>query len=153
LGNLELRRGNFARALELLELSFEIYVSGDPDNRAEMIYSLGSAHRGLGDYVQAQHHQRNALQIMEHCGALFGECDVRIELAITLHLAGEEDEAKEHIDKALHIADRLHLLPQRAKALDVLATITDDETLRAEATALYEQLGLPWSPMTPTLEE
>src|SRR5207248_10382146 len=136
LGSLELRRDNFARARDLLELGFQTYVSGDPDNRGEMICCLGSAYRGLGDYVQAQYHQQQALETMKRCGALYGECDVRIELAITLHEAGDNDEARDQVNTALEIADRLNLLHQRAKALDVLATITQDTTLHDEATAI-----------------
>jgi Tfp pilus assembly protein PilF len=85
---------------------------------------------------------------MEKYGAVFGECDVRIELALTLYRVGEQDEATDHVRKALDIADRLNLQPQRAKALLTLATITNDEDLRRQAEAHYRKLGLP----TPTLE-
>ncbi len=90
---------------------------------------------------------------MEKYGPMTGECEVRIELAITLHMAGEDAEAVEHIDRALATADRLSLQPQRAKALHTLAIIKDDKDLRAQADTLYEQLGLPKPLPPPTLRE
>jgi tetratricopeptide (TPR) repeat protein len=152
LGALALRRGSFTAALVFLEQAVELNSVGNPSLVAEAVCDLGSAHRGLGHIERGLHFHSQALATMRQCGFLFGECEVRIELAITLHLAGQDDEAKDQVNKALDIADRLNLQPQRAKALDVLATITDDDTLRAQATALYEQLGLPRSPITPTLE-
>jgi thioredoxin-like negative regulator of GroEL len=95
---------------------------------------------------------------MQSCGSLFGECDVRIELAVTLHLAGERDEALDHLREALDIAERLNIDPQRARTLDVLAGILDTtdpdtaNTYRARADAIYQRLDLPRPPTAPTLE-
>jgi tetratricopeptide (TPR) repeat protein len=148
LGGLELRRGRFADALGLLERASHLWITGNPSLLAETTCDIGSAHRGLGNLTQALNSQREALATMEKYGAVFGECDVRIELALTLYRVGEQDEATDHVRKALDIADRLNLQPQRAKALLTLATITNDEDLRRQAAAHYRKLGLP----TPTLE-
>jgi hypothetical protein len=66
---------------------------------------------------------------MQNSGVLFGECEVRIELAITLHAAGETTEAIDHLKQALDIAERLDLQPQQAKAREVLATLQETPTL------------------------
>ncbi len=153
LGMLELRVGRFAAALDMIDRSERLQAFGDAADLAELICTKGSAYRGLGDLRQALQWQLQSLEVMVRSGSLYHECDVRIELAITLHLAGEDDEAEDHVNQALTIADRLNILPQRAKALDVLATITNDDTIRAEAIAIYEQLGLPRTPITPTLEK
>jgi len=59
-----------------------------------------------------------------------------------LHEACQDDEANEHATKALEIAGRLDLKPQRARVLDTLASIRDDDDVRAEAEAIYKQLGI-----------
>jgi tetratricopeptide (TPR) repeat protein len=153
LGLLELRRGRFSEALTILDRTMEFSTAGNPVILAETVCDLGCAHRGLGQVEKALRLQRQALATMLQQGFLLGECEVRIELAITLRLAGENDEAQEHLRKALAITHRINVLHQRAKALDVLATITKDPTLHDEATAIYTQLGLPRPPTPPTLEE
>jgi tetratricopeptide (TPR) repeat protein len=153
LGMLELRLGRFAAALDLLRRSERLQAFGDVADLAEWMCVKGSAYRGLGNLEQALRWQLEALEAIERSGSLYHECDVRIELAITLHLAGHDDDAKDHVDRALAIADRLNLQPQRGKALDVLATITKDSTLHDQATTIYAELGLPRPPTPPTLEE
>jgi thioredoxin-like negative regulator of GroEL len=76
--------------------------------------------------------------MMLECGTVFGEAGVGIELAITLHQAGQNDEAAEHLHEALDLADRLDLQPQRAKALDTLATIMPEDLPRPGRTATLE---------------
>jgi DNA-binding SARP family transcriptional activator/tetratricopeptide (TPR) repeat protein len=151
LGALELRRGRSAIAVAYLERALRLNTVGNPILLAETVCDLGSAHRSLGDLEQALQLQHQALNTTLQYGFLSGECEVRIELAITLQQFGD-DEAKDHLNQALAITHRLNLLPQRAKALDVLAEITKDPTLHDEATAIYTQLGLPRPPTPPTLE-
>ncbi len=67
--------------------------------------------------------------MMQEGGAVFGECDVRIELAITLHEAGQPAGAADHLKQALDIADRFDFQPQRVKALETLATLGKEHTL------------------------
>jgi Tfp pilus assembly protein PilF len=55
---------------------------------------------------------------------------VRIELAITLHQAGDDAEATDHLNQALEIANRLDLQPQKSKAEETLATIRGEATLK-----------------------
>jgi hypothetical protein len=92
------------------------------------------------------------------CGDLYGECDVRIELGITLHLAGDDEQALHHLRLALDIAERLQVAPQRARALDGLATVlaaTDPgqaDELKSRADGIYQELDLPRPANPVTLE-
>ena len=44
--------------------------------------------------------------MMQDGGALFGECDVHIELAITLHQYGDDTQARYHLRQALDTINR-----------------------------------------------
>jgi tetratricopeptide (TPR) repeat protein len=157
LGELELLKGRYAEALDLLERSAELR-NQEPGTRAEVVCDIGNAYRGLGDLGKAQDHHQQALSTMEETGDLYGECDVRIELGVTLHLMREDDEALDQLRRALDIAERLQIAPQRARALDELATVLAATEpgrahgLRSQADAIYQQLDLPRPANPVTLE-
>ncbi len=157
LGELELLYGQPAVALGLLERALELR-SDETVTRAEVIRHIGNAYRGLGDLAKAHDYHDQALVTMEECGDLYGECDVRIELGVTLHLMGEDKEALDHLRRALDIAERLQIAPQRARVLDELASVlaaTDPaqaQELRSQADAIYQELDLPRPPNPVTLE-
>jgi tetratricopeptide (TPR) repeat protein len=158
LGKLELRLGRFSKALDFLEQGAALRAGDDPPGVAEVMCDIGSAHRGLGNLELAAYHQRQALLTIEESGYLSAESGVRIELGITLHLAGEDEDALVQLRRALDIAERLQIAPQRARALDELANIlaaTDPgqaQELRSQADAIYHALDLP-RPASPVTKE
>jgi DNA-binding SARP family transcriptional activator/tetratricopeptide (TPR) repeat protein len=155
LGGLALRRRQYAYAVELLERAAELRqlrAATDPDALVEQVCDLGSAYRGNGQRREALLSHRQALELAEDSGVLYGECDVRIELGVTLHVTGEDEEALDHLRRALDIAERLQIAPQRARALDELATVLaatephQAQELRSRADEIYQELGLPRLP-------
>jgi tetratricopeptide (TPR) repeat protein len=124
LGRLHLQRRRFTEALELLQQASRLWTVGKRNLLAEITCDIGSALRGLGDLPQALDKQRQALATMEKQRSAHGECHVRLELATTLQQAGQNDEAVDHLRKALDLAERLHLPAKRAAALDLLAVLT-----------------------------
>jgi tetratricopeptide (TPR) repeat protein len=157
LGELELLKGRYALALDLLERALELR-DDERGLRAEVVCDIGNAYRALGELAKAQDCHQQALTTMEDCGDLYGECDVRIELGATLHLKGEARQALDQLRQALDIADRLQVAPQQARALDELAKVlvaTDPSQaseLRSRADAIYQELDLPRPANTATLE-
>jgi DNA-binding SARP family transcriptional activator/tetratricopeptide (TPR) repeat protein len=157
LGELELLKGRYSVALDLLQRAVELR-NDEPVIRADVIRNVGNVYRGLGELGKAEHHQLEALRTMEDCGDLYGECDVRIELGVTLHLKGETNQALDQLRQALDIADRLQVAPQEARALDELAKVlaaTDPSQaseLRSRADAIYQELDLPRPANPVTLE-
>jgi DNA-binding SARP family transcriptional activator/tetratricopeptide (TPR) repeat protein len=153
LGAMALRQARYQEAHAFLQKSQEIGVDLDPWIIAERTCDLGSALRGLGDLEQALACQRRALWMSTVSVYPFGECDARIELATTLRQAGQSDEAMTHATIALEVANRLALRHQSARALHTLALIKGDDDLRAQAEALFDELGLPRPVPAPTLEQ
>jgi DNA-binding SARP family transcriptional activator/Tfp pilus assembly protein PilF len=151
-GYLALRQGNHAAAIDLFQKALPLRAGDDPSAVAEDMCLLGTAYRGLGDLTQARQHQKDALAATERSADVYIECKVRIELAATLHIAGEDDAALHHLREALAIADRVRLPPERARALDGLADVieaTDPvaaKDAREQAEAIFEDLGLPRPP-------
>jgi tetratricopeptide (TPR) repeat protein len=156
IGKLDLHRGRFETALDLLERAEVARADPEVATHAETTCDIGCAHRGLGNLDQAQRYHREALAMMEECGDLCGEGDVRIELGVTLHLAGHDKEAIEQLQRALDIAEQFQVPPQAARALDGLADVlasTDPVTadnLRKRADTINQELGVPRPSTTPT---
>jgi DNA-binding SARP family transcriptional activator len=159
LGELELRCGRFREALDLLRRAAELRTANDDRAiLAEIICNIGCAHRGMGRLDTATQHQLQALTITERQADPYCECQVRIELAATLHLRGHNKEAVEHLQRALDIAENWQIAPHRARALDGLANVlasTDPDQahkLRNQADTIYQGLGLQRPSTVQTLD-
>jgi DNA-binding SARP family transcriptional activator len=149
LGDLRVRQGRYAEAVELNSHARHLWsTDADPPNRADTILRLGAAYRGLGRIHDALRCHQEALTIMEESRSIFGECDARIELGITLHASGDPSGALREYRQALSITEQLDLKLQTAQAMDgIAAVLTDEDPTQAQdlqnrATALYTQLGL-----------
>jgi tetratricopeptide (TPR) repeat protein len=137
LGELRLRQGRFAEALELLSRACRGSVPhvNDPYHFAEMMRLLGTAHRSVGQFDEALRCHRRSLLMVEESGALFSECDARIELAVTLHAVHDDHAALEQYEQALEMARQLNLERQLAQATDGLAALRRGQVADADRAA------------------
>ncbi|GAA5189640.1 hypothetical protein GCM10023322_42880 [Rugosimonospora acidiphila] len=122
-GELRLKQGRFAEAVELLTRRRLAPTPGDPLLFAETVRLLGTAHRGLGQLQEALHCHRQSLSILQETGALFSECDSHLELAATLRALGDRPAALDEYRQALDIGGRLNLERQVGEAVEGLARL------------------------------
>ena len=148
LGRVEIHRGNYTQAIEDLEKALEL--PGHTLNRADTLYHLGLAHKGLEQYDRAWKYLEES-QIHENTTA--GALNAMSEIAVA---QGRRDEGLEilrrlrrmypgRIEYALEFAGLARRLGRRDEAIEALQQVTtlaqDDERGYRGLILLYAEQG------------
>ncbi len=111
------------------------------------LYWLGRALRDSGDYTAAITELDRALDVCERAGLIAQSIEAMSARAITLVIAGKQEQGRETAEEAGHLADRLHYPVGSAAALMAMGTTECDPVeatrMMAEARELWEGIGRP----------
>ena len=99
------RLGNSKNALQTLQKSIDLYIEIENTyNAAQVNMDLGMIYMQLGQYSQANNHNREALQEWERENNITQKANMLNNMGVLANLQGHYLQAKEHFQRALEFA-------------------------------------------------
>ncbi|GLW93225.1 AfsR/SARP family transcriptional regulator [Actinokineospora globicatena] len=159
LGAVLVARGEYSAARHTLGEALDVYATHNaPVGRGNIYLRLGLAHHGEGDLDQAADSLAEALRHYAGAGYHLGTMWVRLALGdLALDQGSSKEHARDHLDFALALSQRIDSEINQAHALLGLARLVEDEPdsdavrMADEALTIYRKLGSPRSTVAAAL--